>query len=406
MSDTSLSDAVTRWFTDPAARQDPWSLYEQLRREDAVHYCEPLDTWVLTRYADVNKVLRFPRAHITPMAGKNTAGVRDANGEPQPRYKLSVFRSLSGEAHARMKLFMGRALSSPNVASWQVIIDDEVARGVSLVRDQGSMEMMADFSNPLALRIICRILGIPEEAIADYRRWSQEVIRGVVFNADEETVRQANDAARSFSTHTQTLVEEQRAHPTTGLISALLEARQGDDELSPEEVASLTFTTIAAGHETSGSLIANMTLALLNHPDQLQRLRDDLSLLPDAVEEALRYTGPAHWVSRYPSAPITVGDVEIGVGEHIACILASANRDPEVFPDPERFVIRRPEKPQLGFALGPHSCLGASLARTELTAAMRAVVTEFPRLELASDDYQWGTNSIGRTLTRLPLRWG
>ena len=97
VSDTSLSDAVTRWFTDPAARQDPWSLYEQLRREDAVHYCEPLDTWVLTRYADVNKVLRFPRAHITPMAGKNTAGVRDARvvSDAYGRSGSSVARHLA-----------------------------------------------------------------------------------------------------------------------------------------------------------------------------------------------------------------------------------------------------------------------------------------------------------------------
>jgi cytochrome P450 len=302
-------------------------------------------------------------------------------------------------------VLVGRALNSPNVATWQEFMAAEVERALVALRDRTSMDLMADFAYELPLRMICRILGVPDADVLNYKSWSSDMLTGQVFNARPEVMERGDQAALTFRAHLEELIAFKRKHPGEDLLSAMIEARDGGETLSDEEIVNVTAGLLAAGHETTAALIGNTTLALLTHPDQMQRLRDDLSLLPAAVEEGLRYEGSAQWIPRFALDGLEVDGVAIGKGDQLALILRAANRDPDQFSEPERYVIGRPEKGHLAFAAGAHACIGPHLARAETQVALQAIVTEFPNLELAGD-YHYVEMSTVRHLATLPVRWG
>ena len=403
---SDLANDVERWFQDRAARRDPYDLYARLRREDPVHYCEAAGTWVLTRYADINRVLRSPNATRAPWVGTNSKDyLYAADGSLRPVHKVGTIRYLEGAAHARVRLLVGQALKPNNVALWQRDIDLEVERAVARVRDMGEMDLMADFAYELPLRMICRILGIPDSDVYSYRDWTNDLLIGQSFDASDEVKARGDAAAIAFIEHLTELLAFYRKNSGNGLLPAMLAASEDGETLSDEEIISVTGGVIAAGHETSTALIGNATLALLRNPDELARLRADESLMALAVEEGLRYEGPPVWVPRFALDGLSVDGVEIERGTQMALFIASANRDEEVFEDPDLFRIREREKGHLGFVAGNRFCLGANLARAEARAAMSAVVAAFPSLELTGDQFDYVPFPQVRQLAALPVRW-
>jgi cytochrome P450 len=404
---SSLADAVTAWFFEPVARHEPDPLFDRLRADDPVHYCEAVDSWVLTRYADANKVFRSSHALRSPAAGRNGDYLYTPDGELRPCQAIAwrSIRYSEGDAHVRIRMLVGRALNSPNVARWQEFMEAEVEKALEPLRGRTEMDLMADFAYELPLRQICRILGIPDRDVDDYKRWTSDILTGQVFNASEEVMARGDEAALAFRAHVDELIAFHRTRPGPDLLSAMIEARDGGDMLADEEIVCITAGLLAAGHETTAALIGNTTLALMRHPDEFERLRGDLSLLPEAVEEGLRYEGSAQWVPRFALDGLEVDGVPIGKGDQVVLVLRAANRDPEAFSEPHRYVIGRPEKAHLAFAAGAHSCIGPHLARAETRTALSAIVTEFPNLELAGD-YHYVEMSTVRHLATLPVRWG
>ena len=403
---SDLAHGVERWFQDRAARRDPYSLYRRLRAEDPVHYCEAADTWVLTRFADINTVLRSPNATRAPFVGTNSKDYLYASdGSLRPAHRVGTIRYLEGAAHARVRVLVGQALKPNNVALWQQDIDFEVERAVARVRDRGEMDLMGDFAYELPLRMICRILGIPDSDVYSYRDWTKDLLAGQAFNASDEIKERGDAAALAFIDHLTELLDFYRKNPAKGLLAAMMSASEGGETLSDEEIIVVTGGVIAAGHETSTALIGNATLALLRNPDELARLRADDSLMGLAVEEFLRFEGPPVWVPRFALDGLSVDGVEFERGQQLALFIASANRDEEVFEDPGRFRIRERKKGHLAFVAGNRFCLGANLARAEARAAMTAVITEFPNLELAADEFDYVAFPQVRQLEALPVRW-
>lgn len=403
---SGLANDVERWFEDRAARRDPYDLYARLRREDPVHYCEAAATWVVTRYADINRVLRSQNATRAPWVGTNSKDyLYDADGSLRPVHKVGTIRYLEGATHARVRLLVGQALKPNNVALWQQDLDFEVERAVARVREMGQMDLMADFAYELPLRMICRILGIPDSDVYSYRDWTKDLLIGQSFNASDEVKARGDAAALAFIDHLTELLAFYRKNDANGLLPAMLAASEDGETLSDEEIISVAGGVIAAGHETSTALIGNMTLALLRNPDELARLRADESLMPLAVEEGLRYEGPPVWVPRFALDGLSVDGIEIEPGTQVALFLASANRDEEVFEDPNAFRIRERDKGHLGFVAGNRFCLGANLARAEARAAMTAVINEFPNLELTADEVDYIAFPQVRQLAALPVRW-
>jgi len=265
--------------------------------------------------------------------------------------------------------------------------------------DDDPVDLIDHFAFPLPMTVICELLGVPDGDRQEFRAWSTTVLS----DAPDQEVRAASTAMADYLVD---LLAVKRAKPADDLLTGLIQARDHEDRLNEQELVSMVFVLLVAGHETTVNLIGNGTLALLRHPDQLARLRQDPSLVPGAVEELLRYNGPVNLATmRYTTEPVRLGDVEIPAGEFVLVSLASANHDDRRFADPERLDIGREATGHLAFGHGIHYCLGAPLARLEGEVAFRQLFDRFPGLRLAAApaELRWRNSTLIRGLVRLPV---
>ena len=267
------------------------------------------------------------------------------------------------------------------------------------------MELIDDFAYPLPLTVIAEMLGIPAADRERFRDWSQAAVS---FTPADRANPEVTGKLIAFIRYLRELVAEKRANPGDDLLSGLVQAEAEGDRLSEEELLSMMFLLIVAGHETTVNLIANGTLALCEHPDQYARLQQQPELLKSAIEEILRFYGPVEMsLTRWVREDTEFGGERMRRGEQIVALLASANRDEERFPDPDRFDIGREPNRHLAFGTGIHSCLGATLARLEGQVAFAALLSRFPDLALAvpREELAWRDGTFLRGLTRLPVRF-
>jgi cytochrome P450 len=386
---------------DPEFVADPYPTYHRLRAEDPVHR-SPLGFWVLTRYADVAAMLRDPRLVKEPIAAFVAArfgmavppglGLSMLDRDPPDHTRL---RSLVSKA------FTPRALEGlrPHI---QHIVDGLLAR----VEGKGTMDLIEEFAYPLPVRVICEMLGVP---VADHERfkgWGLDIARGldaIMLPPDSEVAQRSAAGRHALSGYFRELIAERRAAPRDDMLSALIAAEEAGDKLNEEELLATCILLLVAGHETTVNLIGNGTLALLRHPDQLRRLRENPGLIGSAVEELLRYDGPVQRTARIPSEDVTIGDRTIGKGEMVMPFLGAADRDPAQFPDPDRLDITRADNRHMAFGMGIHFCLGAPLARMEGQIAINALVKRMPKLALATERPEFRQSLTLRGLRSLPV---
>jgi cytochrome P450 len=262
-------------------------------------------------------------------------------------------------------------------------------------------DLVAEFAFPLPITVICELLGVPMADRESFRSWSNTVVTGMA--AGQSTV----GAMQSLAGYITELIADKRRHLGDDLLSELIAVRDGGDRLSERELVAMVFLLLIAGHETTVNLIANGAYLLLTHPDQYQRLRADLSLVPAAVEEFLRYESPVETTTpRFTAEPVEVAGVTIPAGEVVLVALSSANRDEGRFADPARFDIGRADSSHLAFGHGIHFCLGAPLARLEGQVAFETLLTRLPGLELAvpRSELAWRPGILIRGLVDLPVR--
>jgi cytochrome P450 len=268
----------------------------------------------------------------------------------------------------------------------------------------GRAELIRDFAFPLPAIVIAELLGIPSEDRERFKRWSRQ-LSGLVFGAVERGARDAAAAASAaeFTRYFRALIRRRETDPGDDLVSALVAARDAGQELDDALLVGACTLLLFGGHETTTTLIAGGTALLLEHPGELERLRGDPSLIASAVEEVLRFRGPARTMIRYVAEPHERAGHAMQPGQRVYLAIAGANRDPAVFADPDRFDVGRTPNPHLGFGHGRHFCLGAHLARAEARIALGALVERFPRLRLAADRVAWASGPIGVGVASLPL---
>ncbi|HSP79912.1 MAG TPA: cytochrome P450, partial [Myxococcaceae bacterium] len=277
-------------------------------------------------------------------------------------------------------------------------------RLLDAMQERDSADLLDAFAFPLPVTVIAELLGVPVEDQDRFREWTNTIMTPP---ADGDFTHLMH-AGQQFLQYFQDILEQRRAAPRDDLISALLAAEEQGDRLGPQELLGMMFLLLIAGHETTVNLIGNGTLALLRHPEQLERLRARPELIESAVEEMLRYESPVECsTSRF-----TVEDTEfhgqlIPAGEMVVAGLLAANHDPEQFPEPERFDITREPTRHIAFGFGIHFCLGAPLARLEGTIALNALLERLPGLRLAEEPeaLRWRPRAIVRGLQRLPVAW-
>ena len=386
---------------DPAFIADPYPTYHRLRTVDPVHQ-SPLGFWVLTRYDDVVAVLRDGRATKeaiqefvaaklgVPMASRSSLSMLDRDPPDHTRLRGLVNKAFTPRVVERLR---------PHI---QDIVDDLLAR----VEAKGSMDLIEEFAYPLPVIVICEMLGVPIDDHERFKGWGLDIARGLdsLLLPPDSPVRERAMAARhALGAYFRELIAARRASPRDDLLSALIAAEEAGDKLNEEELLATCVLLLIAGHETTVNLIGNGTLALLRHPDQLQRLRQSPALITTAIEELLRFDGPVQRTSRILSEDMTVGGVTIKEGEMVMPFLAAADRDPAQFPDPDRLDLGRTENRHIAFGWGIHFCLGAPLARVEAQIAINTLVQRMPKLTLATEAPEYRLSLTLRGLARLPV---
>jgi cytochrome P450 len=307
--------------------------------------------------------------------------------------------------HTRLRRLVSRAFTPRAIAalrpSIQRVVDDCLAR----VAGRGEMDVIADLALPVPATIICEMLGVPIEDRDTFTVWTAQATFGLAAPLlPPDVVERAAAAGMALANYFQELIATRRAHLTGDILSALIRAEEEGDRLSGPELISQAIGLLIAGFETTIGLIGNGVRALVRHPDQLALLRARPELIESAVEECLRWDGPIILTARVLHADAEFSGVTIPVNTRVWGMLAAANRDPAVFPDPDRFDVARQPNEHFAFGGGAHFCLGAHLARLEGQIAIGSLVARFDDLALVSDQVEWGL-SLFRVPGRLPLRF-
>lgn len=392
---------------DPSFRADPYPTYARLRELDPVHHA-PWGAWVVSRYADCLAVLKDPRASSDPSRS-------DAYRRALEQGLLKPAEEALGRAppflirdppdHTRLRGLVSTAFTPKVVEGMRPRIQQIVDELLDRAADHGEVELIEEIAYPLPVRAICELLGVPPEDHDTFKGWSRLLSRAMDPEPllPPEAIEGRRQAGNAFMQYFDDLIERRRQQPRDDLISALIAAEEAGDKLSHEELLATCILLLAAGHETTVSLIGNGTLALLRHPDQLGRLCDDPSLARSAVEEFLRYDAPVQFAFRAAKAELDVGGRSIPEGGQLILLLASANRDPQQFPGPDRLDIGRQENHHLAFGFGVHFCLGAPLARLEGEVCFSTLVQRFRRLQLLTEALEYKENIVNRGLRTLPV---
>jgi surfactin family lipopeptide synthetase A len=386
---------------DQQVLANPYPLFHRLRREDPVHWDPFLHSWVVTRYADVMEVLLSFSADRTPSPEQLTAmGLSRLNPIAQLMVKQMLF--MDAPAHTRLRGLASKAFTPARVEQLRGHIQEIVNRLLDEVQDKRGMEVMADLAEPLPAIVTAELLGVPVADRTYLKTWSAnfaEMLGNFQHNPDHTDL--MLQTVQDMTAYFRDVVHEIKLHPREGLIHSLLTAEVDGDRLTEEEVVANSIVTMVGGQETTTSLIANGVLTLLRNPEQMQQLRNDLSLIPSAVEEMLRYESPSQHTARLAPSDRELGGKQIKKRQAVIAVMAAANRDPERFPDPDRFDIQRKDNRHLAFGYAAHFCFGAPLARVEAQIAFRTMLERFPSIRLEPQELVWRTNLGLRCLNAL-----
>lgn len=401
ISSAAMADLVFNPM-DPAFVADPYPTYHRLRAEDPVHH-SPLGFWILTRYDDVAMALRDPRLAKEAIA----AFIAARFGRAVPALGLSML-DRDPPDHTRLRSLVSKAFTPRVVEGLRPHIQEIVDGLLDRVQDAGAMDLIEQFAYPLPVIVICELLGVPVEDHERFKGWSLDIARGldsILLPPDSEVPRRSIASRHALADYFRELIARRRAAPRDDMLSALIAAEEAGDRLSEEELLATCILLLIAGHETTVNLIGNGTLALLRHPDQLRKLRENPGLIGSAVEELLRYDGPVQRTARIPSEDIVIDGHTIGKGEMVMPFIGAADRDPAQFREPDRLDITRTDNRHLAFGWGIHFCLGAPLARVEGQIAINTLVQRLPKLALAADTPQFRQSLTLRGLSSLPVRF-
>ncbi len=391
----------------PEVRANPYPFYHELRSADPVHWDDAMGFWALTRYADVAFAFHDPRFSRAQGLRAGMNRLPEAEQErARPVYdSFSKTMSYSDPPyHTRLRGLANKAFTPRAVEQIRPHIQHILDELLDAVQTAGRMDMIRDLAQPLPLIVIAEMLGLPTQDRMRLKQWSDDqfAVLGVVRRAPG-LMDKAVQSLTEWGEYLVALVEERRQRPQPDLLSALVAAEDEGRRLTRDELVANVAQILAAGHETTTNLIGNGVLALLRHPDQMQKLRDDPALITSAVEEIMRYDNPVQVVYRSAAEEVELGGKRIGQGQLVNLVVGAANRDPAQFEAPDRFDLSRRESKQVGLGLGIHFCLGAPLARLEGQMALTTLLRRMPNLRLDADVLEWQESPTFRGLKALPV---
>jgi len=372
-------------FSDPAFVENPYPALKELRQFGKPVWHEEVGMFLAARHVDANAVLRT-----------KTLGRIFTPKEPESQWNefnwLHSDSLLDSEPpkHTRLRSLVGKAFSRSRIEA----LRPEVERIANLLLDEaenklssnGHFDLIADYAEPLPVKVIAALLGFPDEDEHLLRPWSQSIVKMYEVNPSLEAQAEAQQAAHEFAEYVRDLMNKRKAQPSSDLISELATVEESGEKLNAQELIATCVLLLNAGHEASVNGFGNGMVATFEREDQLELLRKNPRAIADtAIEEFLRFDAPLHLFERTATADTEIGGVMVKTGQKIASLLGSANRDETVFDRADELDLTREQNPHIGFGAGIHFCLGAPLSRIEMSASLPLLFERFPYLSLAED---------------------
>lgn len=377
------------WLSD-AVLSDPYPFYAAMRASDPVHYDPRRRSWMLMRYADADRALR-DTARFSAEQGAGTPNSMLVSDPPR---------------HTRLRTLVSKAFTPRRVRELRPRIEAIVDHLLDTAADEGEIDVIAAFAYPLPITVIAELLGVDPDQRAFFREESQKIALSIGPSADPYAAAHADEGRGRLVAYFDDLIARRRADPRDDLVSAIVGAEERGDLLNHGELRAMLLLLLIGGHETTVNLIGNGLLALLRNPEQLERLRTENGIERQATDELLRYDSPVQYTGRVAAEDVEINGTTIRRGERVRMMLASANRDPEQFDDPNRLDLTRDPCDHLSFGMGVHFCLGAELARVEGEIALAAIVRRFPAMRLTDAALRWRPTAVMHGLESLPVALG
>jgi pimeloyl-[acyl-carrier protein] synthase len=388
---------------NPEVLADPYALYRALREHDPVHWDPYMHAWVVTGYPEAITVLKNYSADRTPPpAYLEQLGLSFM--KPFAEVMLQQMMFMDGAMHSRLRNICAAAFTPRRVEELRTVIECIADELIDKVIASGRMNIIADFANPLPAIVTAKLLGVPIEDHEQLHAWVIDLAEVLGnFQHHPNRVAEIVQSLEDLKSYVAERMEEQRKHPTSGLIYSLMTAEVDGQRLSDEEVIANTIITLIGGHETTTNLIASGFLTLLRDPESLQLLRSRPEIVGSAVEELLRFESPVQHTARIASADTQLGGKTIPKGSRVVAVLAAANRDPNRFTDPDHLDLLRPDNRHLAFGWAAHFCFGAPLARMEGQIAFNALLRRLSSPVVLDQTLDWRANAGLRGLTMLNI---
>lgn len=410
---TSRIDVSRADLLSPEAVADPYPVLAALREQDPVHWSEKYRSWFITRFDDVTAALRDTRFSSDRITPYRRAKLDGPDADPGLRAAFGVLEAWmvfkDPPDHTRLRKLLSRGFTPRAVSRIRPRIDElaDELLDAALSSGTGRADLVRDYAYPLTASVIAEMLGVPRQDQDNFKEWSDQIM-GLVFGGMGDADRHATGARgmAELTSYLADLVAKHERERADDLLSALIAARDEHDSLSHDEVIATGVLLLFAGHETTTNLIASGILALLRHPHQRARLDADPSLLNGAIEEVLRFDGPAKTVARVMSEDVEMHGRTLRRGQRVFLSPSAANRDPAIFDDPDTFDITRRQGRQLGFGVGLHYCLGAPLARLEASVAIPRALEKLPALRFDDEQLHWAPVLLSRGMESFPVRFG
>ncbi len=391
-------------LTAPEVLANPYPTYRRILLEDPVYWSDFFGGWYLMRYKDVADAMQDKRISAKRPPISKLPQSEQQNILPLIETLSKWILFCDPPEHTRLRVMFNKAFTPRIIDSMAERIQTLVDELIDGVYEQGHLDIIHNLAYPMPAIVIAQMLGANSEDREQFKKWSSDLAKFFgMFRIKPEILTSAKQSILEMKEYFRYILEQRRHTPQDDLMSSLIFAQEKGNSLDDDELLSNCVFLTFAGHETTTNLIANGLLALLENPEQMQKLKDDPSLVTTTVEEFLRYDSPIQRQARIAVTDLEIDGKQISQGQRLFLVIGAANRDPEQFLNPDKLDITRPQNPHLAFGKGTHFCLGAALGRLEAQIAINTIVRRFSDLRLNTDQIEWYENPSLRGMKSMPV---
>ena len=384
----------------PEVQENPFPYYAHLRQHQPAAWLEPLHAWAISRYHDVDFAIRNPQIF------SSAKWIGQSLGDLNPAPEVPWMIEMDPPDHSRVRKLVSKAFTPRMVSLLEPRIRAIAAELLDPARARGEFEFVREFSGALPVIVIAEMLGVEPARRIDFKRWSDNVVRGTSRPSDESERAEIKRSNAEMREYFQDAIAQRRKQPRNDLLTAMVQAEEERQVLNADEVLAMAMLILLAGNETTMNLLGNTVMALLARPDDMARIRGDRALIPRLIEEVLRYDSPVQMVFRSTTREVEIAGAAIPAGATVFVLLGSANRDERKFPEPDRLDLERDASDHLAFGFSTHYCLGAELARLEAKVALEELLFSCPPFVGEPDRVERIRSILIRGPRALQLRFG